>query len=233
MEANEQNSVDKTRDTKRNLAIAILAVALAAIVGSGVWYWQQQTIDARESRVNNLESQVETLSQEKEKLAVAAEDEKKKEEKEEEEKPDKRTVYKAEVGKFTLTLPSKYKIVQRNDGGGEGGPSTQLLLAEETDDPGVYNSSIWDKFEITAIPLQTISFRDRVDGKLENFNVTEESTTTINGVKAEVYKTGGFGATKKIYFTNNGIFYAIDIGSDSDTANQRLEDVKDGFQFND
>lgn len=232
MDTDKQNSVNKDRDAKRNLAIAILAVALAVIVGSGVWYWQQQTIDARNSRVNTLESQVETLNQEKEELAVAAEDKEKEEEKEKE-KPDKRTVYKAEVGKFTLTLPSKYKVVQRNDGGGEGGPSTQILLAEETDDPGVYTSSIWDKFEVTAIPLQTVSFRDRVNGKLRNANVIEESTTTINGVKAEVYKVGGLGTSKKIYFTNNGIFYSIDMGSDSDAANQRLEDVKDGFQFND
>lgn len=232
MNTDEQNSVNKDRDTKRNLAIAILTVALTVIVGFGVWYWQQQTIDARNSRVNTLEGQVETLNQEKEELAVAAEEKEKKEKEEEEEKPDKRTVYQAEVGKFTLTLPGKYKVVQRNDGGGEGGPSTQILLAEETDDSGVYASSIWDKFEISAIPLQTVSFRDRVDGKLKNANVIEESTTTINGVNAEVYKVGGLGTAKKIYFTKNGIFYAIDMGSDSDAANQRLEDVKDGFQFN-
>ncbi len=202
--------------------MAFLAVLLVVAVGFGVWYWQQQTINEQNTRVNNLESQVEALNQEKEQSANTSEDQE-----------EKQTEYQAEVGKFTLTLPSEYKVIQQNDGGGEGGPSTQVLIAEETDSPGVYTSSIWSQIVLSANPMEATnsSFRDRVDNTLRNSNVLEKSTTTIDGVEAEVYLVGGLGTMKKIYFANNDIFYEIDMRANTDAANEKLEVIKNGFQF--
>lgn len=223
METNQQNPANQTRNTKKYVLTAFLAVLLAIAVGFGVWYWQQQTINEQSARVNSLESQVETLNSEREKLANNSDD-----------KEEKQTEYQAEVGKFALTLPSKYKVIQQNDGGGEGGPFTHVLIAEETANPGVFESSIWDKMTISADPMEATNstFESKVEVKLRNDNVIEEKETTVDGVKAEVYLVGGLGTSKKIYFANNNIFYEIDMRANTDTANERLEAVKDGFRFN-
>lgn len=222
METKRQNSANQTGNMKKYVLTTFLLVLVLAAVGLGVWYWQQQTINEQNARVKDLENKVETLNSEKEKPTNTSEDQE-----------EKQTEYQAEVGKFTLTLPNKYKVIQQNDGGGEGGPSTHVLIAEETDTPGVFESSIWDKITISGIPMQATntSFESRVKNKLSNSHVIEEKKTTIDGVQADVYLVGGLGTMKKIYFANNDIFYEIDMRANTDTANKRLDVIKNGFQF--
>lgn len=228
MDGNQHSPSNQPGNAKKYLLVTFLGVLLAAAVGSGVWYWQQQTINQQSTQINALESQVETLSSEKEQLATANE-----ERGSQENEPEKQTEYRAEVGQFTLTVPSKYRVIQRSDGPGEGGPFTRILIAEETDTPGVYESSIWDKLVISANPMEATnsSFASKVESRLSNDRVLEEKKTTIDGVEAEVYLVGGISTMKKIYFVHNDIFYEIDMNANTDAANERLEVIKNGFQF--
>lgn len=227
MDTNTQHSADQSRNTKKNLPIVILALVLAAAVGFGVWYWQQQVVDTQSSRVSNLESEVEALIQEKEQLATPEEGEE-----DENEEIDTQTVYQAEVGKFTLSLPNEYKVVQKNDGGGEGGASTRLLIAKTTDEAGVYTSSIGNEVTIFAMPLENrnVSYRESVDNRTSNETIIEQNTRTIDGMEAEVYVIGGIGTSKEIYFGNNDMLYEITVSGDTEEANKKLDAVIDGFQ---
>lgn len=228
MDGNQHSPSNQPGNAKKYLLIVFLGVLIAVAAGSGAWYWQQQTINQQNTQINALQSQVETLISEKEQLATAN-----KEQESQENEPEKQTEYQAEVGQFTLTVPSKYRVIQRHDGAGVGGPFTRILIAEETDAPGVYKSSIWDKLVISANPMEATnsSFASRVESKLSNDSVLEEKKTTIDGVEAEVYLVGGMTTMKRIYFTHNDIFYEIDMNANTDTANERLDVIKNGFQF--
>lgn len=215
----------KQSNSKRNVLIVFVAVLFAAAVGAGVWYWQQQTIDEQSARLNSQSEQAGTIDEVDQQESTDAE---------QVDKADTQTEYEAEVGKFSLALPDKHKVVQKNDGGGEGGPSTRISIVDETDNPGVYTSSLGEEIIIFARPLDPphLTFRGSVDGRVSNESVMEESTTTVDGVEAEVYVLGGLGNYQRIFFSNDGIFYSIEVSSESDDANEKLDTVIDSFSFN-
>lgn len=215
----------KQSNSKQSALIVLVALLFAAAVGAGVWYWQQQTIDEQSARLNSQSEQAGTIDEVDQQDSTDAE---------QVDRADTQTEYQAEVGNFSLALPDKYKVVQKNDGGGEGGPSTRISIVDETDNPGVYTSSLGEEIIIFARPLDPphLTFRGSVDGRVSNESVIEESTTTVDGVEAEVYKLGGLGNYQRIFFSNNDIFYSIEVSSDNDLVNEKLDTVIDGFSFN-
>lgn len=211
---NENKHVKKRKGKK--FGALFLVLLLLAGTGSGVFYWQQQDIKKLKNENQQLTS----------KLASKVGDNQKPSEDE------AQTVYKAEVGKFTLTLPHKYVVLEENDGGGEGGPSTSLKIGERTDVEGVFTTQIFSTVTIYAYPLQDrSSFRQEIDGILEGGLPQKLPSVTIDGTTAEVYHTEGLGNPKDLFFTHNNLFYRISMDHDHEPTSTQLNEIIKGFKF--
>lgn len=212
-----ENKQSKNRKGKK-IATVFLILLLLLGTGGSVYYWQQQEVTKLKEENRQLSSKLTentTQSQDSEEDEIE-------------------TVYKAEVGKFTLTLPHKYVIIKENDGGGEGGPSTSLAIGERTDTEGVFTTQVFSTVTLRAFPLENRgTFRQEVDSILKDSLPQKQPAVTIDGVTAEVYRTEGFGTPKEMFFTKNNIFYRISMDEDHEPTNAQLDAIIKGLKFND
>lgn len=135
-EIQEDNGVQKTNRTFKARKWVWPIVALALLGGGAfVWWWQQQNVSNLNHKINELNGKLQTLTAKEEPQTAATQ---------------VTSTYAAQVGKFTLSLDD-YAIVVLHDGGAEGSPITQLLIADKTSEPGVVKRDLYNKAELTAI----------------------------------------------------------------------------------
>lgn len=213
----------KPPSSKKKIIKVLVVLFVFCLVAGVIYYLQQQKVDKLNKSNQDISAQLESAKRDKQETTT------------EEAKPveaSTNVVYNAKVGKFTLTLPEKYVVVQKNDGGGEGGPSTILLFAEKSSTAGILLSPIWDEVTMTAHPLQGGIFRENVDGTLKDRDPQKQASVTIDGITAEVYLLNGFSQPKHIYFTKNDIMYSIEAVDNSESANKKIDAIVAGFKFN-
>lgn len=199
-----------------------LTVCLGLIVATavGVYAWQHQ-------KVNNLNKKNASLASQ---LALAQKDDTSS--RSSGSSISNTISYKATVGKFTLTLPSADVIVRDNDGGGEGGPFTSLGIGSKTSITGVVDYSQAVQASLVARPLHgSETFRSVVDGDLKDVGETTKTAVRVDGVDAESYTYGGFGAPQSIYFVKDGIYYKLHT-EEADSPSGKLAPIIAGFKFN-
>ncbi len=208
--------------SKSKTVITILATALLVLAGTGAWYWQYQKTNKLATDNENLTAQL-ADAREDETAKMATGDKSKNE-----------TVYRAKIGKFTLALPSKYVVIERVDGGGEGGNSTSLLIGDDTSSEGVAASYIYTEISMQALELgpQGTTFREYVDGALSEENPTKLPSVKIDGVTAEVYQVAGLASPRVVYFSKGDIAYKISLMDDqSKSSIEKLDAIVAGFKF--
>lgn len=145
------------------------------------------------------------------------------------------TTYTAKVGKFTLKMPSSYTVVQKLDGGGEGGEATVLNLAKKVNgDSNVVDLNYLISFELSAITnLNNESIDSFVNTQATNSpdQPTEKTSVKIDGVQARVFDFAGIDVIKKVFFTKNNVLYTVTF-DDNERGNKEFTDFVAGFKFN-
>lgn len=214
-------SQPEKRSSRKQLKIALSVVGMllfAALAAFLTYLWQQNDIHSLEQDKTQLSSELA-----KSKTGTA--------EKVEPQDSDN-TLYNAKVGKFSLTLPKNYVVIQLRDGGGEGGPATSLLLGESASEQGVVNSPQYDAVSISAHSIGGGSFREYVNGEISQDQPPQKlSSIKFDGVEAEVYQLSGLGAPKGVYFVKDDMFYKVYLQDTTDASNRKLEALAAGFKF--
>jgi hypothetical protein len=118
-----------------------------------------------------------------------------------------------------------------NDGGAEGGPFTSLGIGSKTAISGVvdYSQSVQPSLVARAFHGSE-TFRSMVDADLKDAGDTTKTMVKVDGVDAESYTYGGFGAPRSVYFTKDGIYYRL-VTSEMDSESGKLEPIIAGFKF--
>jgi cytoskeletal protein RodZ len=208
----------KSRGVALNLTVCLVVVV--AIV-TGVYLWQHQ-------KVNDLNTKNESLATQ----LAAAKAQVKVTQNFTSSTNDEQVSYKATVGKFTLTLPDTYAIVRENDGGAEGGPFTSLEIGSKTSINAVVDYSQTAQPSIVARAFHgSETFRSLVDADVKDMGNPTKTTVKVDGIDAESYTYGGFGAPQSVYFTKNGIYYKFHT-EEMDSSAGKLDSIIAGFKFN-
>lgn len=143
--------------------------------------------------------------------------------------------YSAEVGKFTLTLPSQRYITVDLDGGFEGGPATRLAVGTLSDKAEQTTLSPGHaRVAVEAYPLLSWSYEDRKASVIDSVDAVKQDPVTIDGVPAESYRLNGLFTDQKLFFKNNDLMYIITAGNIDVEANgvqTMLDEVVKGFKF--
>lgn len=145
-----------------------------------------------------------------------------------------KTIYQAEVGKFKLDLSSKYVVIERLDGGFEGGPATSVEVGEtSTNTPNIVVTNPAQGFTIFARPESgaTLADNDTVLALEDNEIATREDDTTFADTTARVYRIDGLFSTQHIVFVKSGIVYEITKIKEDTNQDAMLEAVEAGFSF--
>lgn len=198
------------------LWVFVSLVLLAGI--GGVWWWQQQNINSLNAKVADLNGQVAGLNQQ-----LQA-------------KPDTTlppVTYKADVGKFTLTLEKGYGIAVLHDAGAEGRAITDLLIAKTSSIPNVLLSNQYQKAEIWVAEhsLEGTTYKAAVKSDIGDSESTKLPSITIDGVKADVYEVAGLSAVKKVFFTKGDALYHIELTFMGKETDKLLNAIVKGFSF--
>jgi hypothetical protein len=211
------------KHSRKNLFYILGLVVLLTVAGllAYLWYSEKDRADQLDQQVGSLVEQKRASSETEDKTEAPAS-----------------ASYKAEVGKFTLTLADKYYIIVEHDGGFEGGPITQLKVATKGDKgTQTLTAPSHQSVTISAVPIGESPYEDRVAAGLSEFEESERSQLTavkVDGANAEVWRLSGLFNDKKLFFEKNGVFYTItagNAGSDEGPAQAVLTDVLKGFKF--
>lgn len=207
---------------KAKVLLSLAAVLLVAGLGSTGYLYTQEKTDNKQlsSEVEDLDGKVESLKQEAIEQAEGVE-----------KKEALQTVYEAEVGKFTLTLPSEYYVVEEIDGGYEGGPITQASIGFPTEAENVISTDVFKTVEISARPSEQKNFKADVENALGT-DAKKVETIKIDGVNADMYDVAGLSDSSALVFFNNKVFYKISSTVKSKDINKLIVEIVKGFKFN-
>lgn len=225
----QSGNPEKTVKSKKGIAVALVVLILLSAAIAGVWYWKQQEVDSLSKQKNEVTNELSAAKVQKEKLSTKNEQLAKAADLPSE------TKYQAEVGKFSISLPVEYVVIEKSDSGGEGGPSTYIFIGDTTNEDGehnVVNSLIGNEVSVIARPISGLSFRNHVDNGLDGYaEPRKQNPISVGGVDAEVYLGGGIGESKLVFFTANDIFYQITL-ENTDPANKKLDAIISDFKLN-
>ncbi len=227
-------SFKRPKSKLSRLAVPLVVVLVALAAAGGAWGWQQKNLNQLSSQKKDLSAQVSSLTAEKDKLAAENKT------LAQSANPPANTVYKASVGKFTLTLPNKYVVVHQQDQGRTGLPWLQIVIGEKTAAYNVTETPVVGGVTLSAILPENGNFRSYVDYDLSNVagwrSPKKLPSLTIDGVAGEVYTDSvnwQGGQPKRIYLSKNGIVYIISLTEGGgNIAQQKLDAVVAGFKFN-
>jgi len=147
------------------------------------------------------------------------------------------SLYQAEVGKFSLTLPVGYYVIEKIDGGFEGGPVTSIVIGQVDEEVNnLIHSSAAQEFEIIALPLTSTGATTLAEyGASTSFGSSELSTqlenTTFSGVDALVYRQDGLFTTTHLAFINAAVAYSVSFVGSSPADNDLYAVVEEAFSF--
>lgn len=217
---------------KKKIFLSLCSLILVAGLGISVFLLKEER-----QRTNQFSDQAYGLLQEKARneadLKAAAEDP-------ELSKIDgSQTVYKAEVGKFSLTLPGNYYVIEELDGAFEGGPATQINVATAAEN-GIISNPVTANLSITAGPSDFLKkeFDKYIKDKLDGYpSYKKAGSIKVDGQDAQVYEIDNLITQKSIFFQSKDkkIDYEISLVDGSDNFAQTktlLEDTLKGFKFN-
>lgn len=217
--------------TGKKIAITLLCLILVAATGAAAYLLKQE-----KSKVSQLNSQVASANSEVSSLKA--------EQAKESAKPEtpvvkqnQNTVYKAKVGKFTLTLSDQYVVIQKIDGAGEGGSATDVDVGKKTDIEGVVVGNGLRATTVTANPnyAKNYTLQQWID-KVENAGNKEAKragTKKIDGVNGYLYTYGGLLPTSKLFFEKNKIYYSIEVTDANNTeVGKQMDLMIKSFKFN-
>lgn len=145
-----------------------------------------------------------------------------------------KTVYQAEIGKFKLDLGAKYAVIERLDGGFEGGPATSVEIGEtSTNTPNIVVTNPAQAFTVFARPESdaTLADNDLTLALEDNEIATREDDSTFAGTPARVYRVDGLFSIRHTVFVKNGIVYEITVISEDAVQDAMFEAVEAGFSF--
>lgn len=208
---------------KKRVLLSFAGIILLAGIGTTGYLYSQGKSDNKElnSQIADLSGQVESLKQEPQEKAQAAEPAKEMTE----------TVYKADVGKFTLTLPSEYYIVEEIDGGYEGGPITKATIGFPTDENNVISTDIFKTIGIYARPSEQKNFKSDVENEVGK-DAKKVKTVKIDGVDADLYDVPGLSDSRTLVFYKDKVFYSISSTIQDKNTDKLIDEIVKGFKFN-
>ena len=214
----------------------VLIIAILAIIGF-VGYRIYQTNGSEEVK-NNTAQNTETVDTTKETDDANTEDQENTEDA-------TQTQFTAEVGKFTLSLPSDYAVIKSVDGSFAARNSTQIeIVTATTDEENVFYStpSESDQNRLTALEKNDVEssldeYIASVSRSAGNHLAESDSTTTVDGETAQVRYFGGYGKYVAIFWEKDNILYSLQGSAGSEVAdygetNSTIEAIIDGFSFN-
>jgi hypothetical protein len=141
--------------------------------------------------------------------------------------------YSSKTGAYNLTISADYTIVENIDGDYEGGPVSDIEVANSVDTDGVVISSI-PPTRVYSIPKTTSSLANFIDSQNSEYsNVVEIESITVDGVTAKVYRLSGLSDINRIFFESDNNVYMIEAGAPegSGIISQQLQAIVDGFKF--
>lgn len=152
---------------------------------------------------------------------------------EEEEATPAKTVYQAEIGKFKLELPAKYAVVEKLDGGFEGGPATSVEIGETSaNTPNVVVTKPGGDFKIFARPLAMGETVAAYSQQYDDDDTKErQDDEQFANQTARVYVGGALFSFRHVIFVNEGNIYEITLLEEDSSHNAMLAAVKAGFSF--
>lgn len=218
-------SIKTTPDGKKSKKVLILSIVLViTLIATGALsylYVQQK------DTTSNLQKELDAKNKKTVEKAAQSNDS--------DTKNTQYTNYTAKIGKFTLQLPEKYTIVQKLDGGGEGGEATVITLAQKVNkNTDIVSTNYLVPTEIKAIRnLNNESLESYIeayrDGLLQG--ATEENVISIDGVTARVFNVPEIGNTKYVFFTKNNVLFLASF-DDTTQGNTEFGDFVSGLKFN-
>ena len=220
-----QTPVAQSTKNKKVRVVALILGCLLLVASFGFGGYQlgaQKSQSAKDSQQPQTSTQaVETDDSKSEESAVTSPTVK-----------DQDTIYNPSIGRYTLKLPSKYVVVVNHDGGGEGGTSTLIEIAESTKTSGVVKGAFYDQVTLNTYFLMSDGdFRSNVDAEVKELQAEKQASIKIDGLDAEVYAYIGLGSPKNVYFAKNGMYYKITMKDTSEAANAKLEAIVSGLKF--
>ncbi len=211
----------KSNGKNKKILLSFAAVVLLAGFGTTGYLFTQEKSNARQlsAEVEDLNVKVESLKQDAVEKAEVAEAEEASE-----------TVYKADVGKFTLTLPSEYYVVEEIDGGYEGGPITQAKIGFPTEAENVVSTDIFKTVEISARPSEQKDFESDAKNAVGE-DAKKVKTIKVDGVDADMYDVPGLSDSSALVFFNNKVFYKVSSAVKDKNTDKLINEVINGFKF--
>jgi hypothetical protein len=217
---------------KRKILLSLCSLILVAGLGTSIFLLNEE-----KQRANQFSDQAYGLLQEKAKneadLKAATENP------ELSKINEAQTVYKAEVGKFTLALPGKYYVIEKLDGTFEGEPATDISVAINAGN-GVISNPFQSNLSILAGAnnFTDAQFSKYIKDKLKaHIDYKKTDNIKIDGQDTQVYEIDNFPPQKSIFFRSRDkkIDYEITVIDNSENfkdTQDLLKDTIEGFKFN-
>lgn len=141
--------------------------------------------------------------------------------------------YSSKTGAYNLTLSADYTIVENIDGDYEGGPVSDIEVANTVDAYGVVISSI-PPTRVYSIPKTTSNLAYFINSQNADYgSAVEIEGITVDGVTAKVYRLSGLNDINRIFFESESNIYMLEASApeDSGIISQQLQAIVDGFKF--
>lgn len=211
----------------KKVIVSLLCLVLVAAAGASAYLLKQE-----KDQVAQLNNQVAATQTELNSLKAANETQPAEPAKTE----NPETVYSAKVGKFTITLPGSYTVIQQLDGPFEGGPATDISIGTKSDNQGLVISNVEPaQMKIEAVPnsSKAYTFAKWLKEKTPTDTYKKAGTMKVGDKTGQLYKKSGLIASQVLFVENNKIFYTFEVPDYGDgKAQKNLEMLVKGFKFN-
>jgi len=214
----------KTKNSKKLwLVVSVIVVLVAGVVFT--WWIMNKDSSTNSSPETDLQGTEEAST-----VAPV-------EEQQNNESTPKLTTYTAEVGKFTLTLPSEYVIIRGIDGVSDGGPITYLTIGKKADATGSLVDSHRGQ-EVTIRALDSAlsnSFDEFVSSSLSSLGTTNQETKdqiSVDGISAKVYSVSGLRNELHLFWMSDDSFIHLSGPSADSSLTNDLKNVVNGLNHN-
>ena len=213
----DESAKPHKKRNKKMIMAWVLVVLLALTAGAFAWlYYTKDESSSEQAEVTQPAEQNQSQSEDTEEPAPAM------------------TAYTATVGKFSLKMDPEYVVVEKLDGGFEGGPATSVTIGTaDSNTTGVVVTDPGQAFTIFARPEDgaTLASNSRTDAMESNASAERQADGEFAGVTARIYVVDELFSTRHIIFVKNDIVYEITQLADNSAQNAIYQVVESGWSF--